>query len=89
MCLFASAKREVYFSELYLKAPGAAAALVWNPAITATGCCMLLAMFLALPFALQWPKRASWLQNTSLGRVCLLLYACCLLPARTLQHAVF
>lgn len=92
-----SAKREVYYSELYLKHPGAAAGLVWNPAVTMTGCSMLLAMFLALPFALKWPKQSCWIKDTSLGKVmptdvCLASFIhpkharCCNLAFRVLQQ---
>ncbi len=33
---------------------------------------MLLGMAVALPFAFKWPKRASWLRETALGKVCIL-----------------
>lgn len=66
-----SAKNEVEYSELYFKAPGAAAGQVWNPCVTATGCLMLLGMALALPFAFKWPKQAGWLRETPLGKVCI------------------
>ncbi len=46
--------------------------------MTVTGCLLLLAMAIALPFALKWPRQTRWLKDTPVGQACALFLMACL-----------
>ena len=47
--------------------------------VTITGCLLPLAMAIALPFALKWPRQTRWLKSTSVGQACALFFVNCVL----------